>query len=236
MELTRRALCGCILGGAALLATPVLAEPLECAVFTPERQGGTSPDEAIERLVAGNRRFLEGRSVNCDLIGQVKQTSDHQAPFAAILGCIDSRVPPELVFDQRIGDVFCARVAGNIVNTAILGSLEYAAMGAGAKALGVLCHTACGAIKSAIAGVEVGNITSLLANIHPALAAISVPEGGMDPGDKHLVTMFTEANVRHTTAMITERSPILRDMVAACELRIAAAIHDVSTGEVSWLV
>lgn len=217
------------------MASAARAEQTECAVFTPERQGETMPDEAISRLIEGNRRFVEGRTINCDLIGQVKQTAAHQAPFAAILGCIDSRVPPELVFDQRIGDVFCARVAGNFVNDDILGSLEYATKVSGAKAIVVLGHSSCGAIKSAIGGVELGHITGLLENIHPALAAISVPEGGMDPADKHLVATVAEANARHAVAMLTDRSPILREMVDAGELKIAAAIHDVSTGEVAWL-
>jgi len=236
MKLSRRSFCGCLLGAAPLFAVSAAhAEPNECAVFTPQRQGETSPDDAIVRLLEGNRRFVEGRTINCDLMAQVRETAGHQAPFAAILGCIDSRVPPELVFDQRIGDVFCARVAGNFVNDDILGSLEYATNVAGAKAIVVVGHSSCGAIKSAIAGVELGHITGLLENIHPAFAAITVPEGGMDPADKHLVAAVTEANVRHTVAMITDRSPILRDMVEAGELRVAGAIHDISTGEVSWL-
>lgn len=235
MKLTRRALCGCLLAGVPLMARSALAQPDECAVFTPGRQGQVSPDEAIARLADGNRRFLDGRSVNCDLLGQVRQTAEHQAPFAAIVGCIDSRVPPELVFDQRIGDVFCARVAGNFVNTDILGSLEYAAKVAGAKAIVVLGHANCGAIKSAIAGVELGNITAMLENIQPALAAITVPAGGMDPADKDLVAIVTEANVRHTMAAIAEGSPLLEEMARSGEIRIAGAIHDVSTGAVAWL-
>lgn len=235
MRLTRRSFCACVLGSASFVASAARAEPMECAVFTPERQTEISPDEAIAQLRAGNRRFLDGHSINCDLIEQVKQTAAHQAPFAAILGCIDSRVPPELVFDQRIGDVFCARVAGNFVNDDILGSLEYATKVSGAKAIVVLGHSSCGAIKSAIGGVELGHITGLLENIHPAFAAVTVPEGGMNPADKDLVAAVAEANARHTVAMLTERSPILREMVDAGELAIAAAIHDVSTGEVGWL-
>jgi len=106
---------------------------MECAVLTPDRQKAIAPDEAIARLKAGNDRFTAGKSTNCDLMAQVKQTASYQAPFAAIVGCIDSRVPPELVFDQHLGDVFCARVAGNIVNTDIIGSLEYSTKVAGAR-------------------------------------------------------------------------------------------------------
>ena len=118
--------------------TVVHAQSLECAVFTPDRQKATAPDDAISRLKAGNERFTAGKSVNCDLMAQVKQTASNQSPYAAIVGCIDSRVPPELVFDQRIGDVFCARVAGNFVNTDIIGSLEYSTKVAGAKAIVIL--------------------------------------------------------------------------------------------------
>ena len=136
--LTRRAFCGCILGATAFSATNAAAEGSECAVFTPQRQQEISPNDALALLKAGNERFISGHTINCDLLKQVSETSGHQAPFAAIVGCIDSRVPPEFVFDQRIGDVFCARVAGNFANTDILGSLEYATHAAGAKAIVVL--------------------------------------------------------------------------------------------------
>ena len=129
--ITRRLVCGCLAGGISAAATAVRAQSLECAVFTPDRQKSTTPDEAIARLKAGNERFTDGKSISCDLRAQVRQTANNQSPFAAIVGCIDSRVAPELVFDQRIGDVFCARVAGNIVNTDIIGSLEYSTKVAG---------------------------------------------------------------------------------------------------------
>lgn len=235
MKLTRRSFCGCILGSAPFLASAAHAQPASCEIFTPERQAGISPDEAVARLVEGNRRFVEGRTINCDLIAQVRQTAEHQAPFAAVVGCIDSRVPPELVFDQRIGDVFCARVAGNFVNPDILGSLEYATKVAGAKAIVVLGHGSCGAIKSAIAGVELGNITGMLENIEPALAVLDEADGPRDPADKHQVAKVTEANARLAVAAITAGSQILREQAEAGEIRIAAAIHDVKTGEVAWL-
>ena len=131
-----------------------------------------------------------------DLLAQAKETAAKQAPFAAIVGCIDSRVPPELVFDQRIGDVFCARIAGNFVNTDIIGSLEYSAKVAGAKAIVVLGHVDCGAIKSAIDNVQLGNITALLANIKPGVAAVGKVDGGNDSHNKYLVQKVTEANPR----------------------------------------
>ncbi len=157
--------CGCVAAGFSFAASGVHAQSLDCAVFTPDRQKSTTPDDAIARLKTGNERFTAGKSVNCDLMAQVKQTASSQSPYAAIVGCIDSRVPPELVFDQRIGDVFCARVAGNIVNTDIIGSLEYSTKVAGAKAIVVLST-----IPADQADGVIGNITALLKNFQPALA------------------------------------------------------------------
>src|SRR3954451_18837798 len=208
-------MCGCIAGGLSLAATAVHGQALECAVFTPERQKSTAPDDAIARLRAGNERFTAGKSVNCDLMAQVKQTASNQAPFAAIVGCIDSSVPPELMFDQRIGDVFCARVAGNIVNTDIIGSLEYATKVVGAKAIVVLGHNFCGAIKSAVDNVKGGNITALLKNFEPALATLSKPNGRLDSHDHPLVQKVAEANARLTAASLPRRSPIAKALVDA---------------------
>ncbi len=159
--LTRRLFCGCLAAAAPFVATAAHAQP-ECAVFTPERQRNTTPDQAVALLKQGNERILAGKPINCDLVTQVKDTAAGQAPFAAILGCIDSRVSPELVFDQGVGDIFCARVAGNFVNTDIIGSLEYSTRVAGAKAIVVLGHNNCGAIKGAIDKVKLGNLTAML--------------------------------------------------------------------------
>lgn len=237
MKISRRSFCACMFAATpVLVAFPALAQQgTGCEIFTPQRQAQTSPDEAIERLAAGNLRFIEGKTINCNLLEQVHETAAHQAPFAAILGCIDSRVPPELVFDQRIGDVFCARVAGNFVNEDILGSLEYAAQVAGAKAIVVLGHTSCGAIKSAIAGVEMGNITAMLHNIQPALDALTPEDGPRDPANAVQVSKVMEANARLTLQAIRNRSEILRGLEEAGNLKITAAIHDVHSGEVHWL-
>jgi len=168
-------------------------------------------------------------------MAQVKETAKNQSPFAAIVGCIDSRVPPELVFDQRIGDVFCARVAGNIVNTDISGSLEYSTKVAGAKAMVVLGHNSCGAIKSAVDGVKVGNITALLKNFEPALATLTKLDGKRDSHNDALVQKVAEANASLTAASLTKRSPVIKALVNARQLKIAAAMHDITTGKVTWL-
>jgi carbonic anhydrase len=221
--ITRRLFCGCVAAGLSFTAASVHAQTLECAVFTPDRQKSTAPDEAITRLRAGNERFTAGKSINCDLMAQVKQTASSQSPFAAIVGCIDSRVPPELVFDQHIGDVFCARVAGNIVNTDIIGSLEYSTKVAGARAIVVLGHNFCGAIESAVADVKLGNITALLKNFQPALATLTEADGHRDSHNDALVQKVAEANARLTAASLTRRSSIIKDLVGAKQLKIAAA-------------
>jgi len=233
--ITRRLFCGCLAAALPFASTAVHAQSSECAVFTPERQKATAPDEAIARLRAGNERFMTGKPVNCDLIAQVKQTASNQSPFAAIVGCIDSRVPPELVFDQRIGDVFCARVAGNCVNTDIIGSLEYSTRVAGARAIVVLGHNFCGAIKSAVDDVKLGNITALLKNFRPALATLKPSDGHRDSHNVALVQKVAEANARLTAASLPKRSRIIRALVDAGEVKIAAAMHDITTGQVTWL-
>ena len=233
--ITRRLFCGCVAGALSFAATAVHAQSNDCAVFTPDRQKSISPDDAIARLKAGNERFAAGKSINCDLMAQVKQTASGQSPYAAIVGCIDSRVPPELVFDQRIGDVFCARVAGNIANTDIIGSLEYSTKVSGAKAIVVLGHNSCGAIKSAVDNVKLGNITALLKNFQPALATLNKADGHRDSHNDALVQKVAEANARLTAASLTKRSPIIKALVDARELRIAAAMHDIKTGAVTWL-
>lgn len=233
--ITRRLFCGCLAGGLSLASQSAHAQSLECAVFTPDRQKSTAPDEALLRLKAGNERFTAGKSINCNLMQQVKDTADNQSPYAAIVGCIDSRVPPELVFDQRIGDVFCARVAGNCVDVDIIGSLEYATKVAGARAIVVLGHNSCGAIKSAVDDVKLGNITELLKNFQPALATLTEADGHRDSHNYPLVQKVAEANARLTAASLLDRSPIIKSLVVSGDLKIAAAMHDIKTGHVHWL-
>jgi len=236
--LSRRAFCGCATFAAAFVADHAFAETPanagQCAVFTPARQQDVSPDQAIERLMAGNARFVAGRTVNCDLMEQVKATAKGQAPFAAVVGCIDSRVPPELVFDQRIGDIFCARIAGNFVNTDIVGSLEFATKVAGARAIMVLGHSECGAIKGAIDDVKMGELTATLANIRPAVAATRV-DGERSAKNPAMVQAVADTNARMAAARLTAQSAVLKDLVEAGRLRIVAAMHDVANGRVRLL-
>jgi len=215
-----------------LLAAPVLARN-DCAVFTRETQAGVTPDAALKRLQEGNARFVAGEHIHCDLRQQVRETAKGQAPFAAVVGCIDSRVPPELVFDQRIGDIFAARVAGNIVNDDILGSLEFATQLAGSSLIVVLGHTECGAIKGAVDDAKLGHLTGLLAQIRPSLAALKY-EGVPSSRDKALVQRVAERNVQDTVAR-TARAPVLAARVQAGQLKVVGAMHDVATGAIRWM-
>jgi len=215
-----------------LLAAPVLARN-DCAVFTRETQAGVTPDAALKRLQEGNARFVAVETIHCDLRQQVRETAKGQAPFAAVVGCIDSRVPPELVFDQRIGDIFAARVAGNIVNDDILGSLEFATQLAGSSLIVVLGHTECGAIKGAGDDAKLGHLTGLLAQIRPSLAALKY-EGVPSSRDKALVQRVAERNVQDTVAR-TARAPVLAARVQAGQLKVVGAMHDVATGAIRWM-
>ena len=202
--------------------------------MTRDRQSAVSPADAFARLKAGNERFVGGKTINCNLMQQVRETSASQAPFAAIVGCIDSRVPPELVFDQRIGDVFCARVAGNFVNTDIIGSLEFATKVSGARAILVLGHNDCGAIKGAVDHVKLGNLTATLAHIQPAVAA-NKTAGERTSKNKTFVQAVAETNVRMAAGALIAKSPVLKDLVKTGQLEIAGAMHDLATGRVSFL-
>src|SRR5262245_36074250 len=221
---------GTLLGG----VTMVRAQD-NCTIFTKEMQSATTPEQALARLKDGNARFVANRPVHCDLTTQVKESAGGQAPFAAILGCMDSRAPPELVFDQRLGDIFAVRIAGNFANPDIIGSLEFATEVAGAKLIAVLAHTDCGAVKGAIDDVHLGNLTGTLANIRPAVASAAKVAGAHDSSDANFVRTVTERNAQRAAAMLTTRSSVLAGLVSKGKLQIACAMHDVGTGAVAWL-
>jgi carbonic anhydrase len=216
--------------GAALALTDDL-----CAVATKETQAATTADQALLRLKAGNERFRTGRSLHCDLVGQIKATAKGQAPFAAVLGCMDSRVAPELVFDQQLGDILTVRVAGNIVNTDNLGSLEYATKVLGTKLIVVLGHSECGAIKGAIDDVKLGNVTALLSNIRPAVVKVAAGDGDHTSKNKKFVQEVADQNARDAASLLTTRSELLAAQVKERQIKIVSAMHDVSTGAIRWL-
>ena len=217
---------------AATLATAAAAKQ-SCEVFTAATQAATTPDAALKMLKEGNIRFVEGRTMNCDLRKQVKATAEQQSPIAAIVGCIDSRVPPEMVFDQRLGDMFAARIAGNFVNTDILGSLEFATAAAGAKLIVVLGHSSCGAVKGAVDDVKLGNLTSMLANIRPSLAKLQYT-GVPSSKNKELVQKLADQNAKDAVDMIMSKSPVIAGLVKEGKVKVVSAMHDLATGKVSF--
>lgn len=199
------------------------------STITKEIQDSISPERAIEMLKEGNQRFLENKEIQRDLHTQVKETSGGQHPYAVVLSCIDSRVPVELAFDQGIGDVFSARVAGNIINEDVLGSIEYACGVAGSKAILVLGHTKCGAVTAACKGVELGNITALLSKVKPAIKEVQDRTGGIE------VEEVTKSNVNQSIKEISEKSSLLADLVNEGKVKIVGAVYHVEDGTVTFL-
>ena len=169
-----------------------------------------------------------------NLIAQVRETASGQYPFAVVLGCIDSRVPPELVFDQGIGDIFSPRIAGNFADTDIIGSIEFATKLSGAKLVVVLGHTECGAVKGACDNVQLGNLTQTLSNIMPAVYAVKDVRDDRTSKDKAFVQKVADENVRLTVQALTERSAVLKELVVTNRLKVLGAMHDVGTGRVSF--
>ncbi len=229
----RNAIMTALSASSVLWAGSALAQQT-CAVQTAQTQGQLTPDQALALLRDGNARFAAGQSINCDLLQPVRDTSSGQAPFAAVVGCIDSRVPPELVFDQRIGDIFAARIAGNYVNDDIIGSLEFATQLAGSKAIVVLGHSECGAVKGAVDNAKLGLLTGVLAQIRPSLAKLDY-QGVPSSKDKALVQRVAEQNVRDAVARLTARSEVLAQRVQAGQLKVVGAMHDISTGKIQWM-
>jgi carbonic anhydrase len=197
-------------------------------------QSAITPDEALARLKDGNQRFVTADSLRRDYPAQVKATSSGQYPFAAVLSCMDSRSSPEIVFDQGIGDLFVVRIAGNYAQPDIMGSLEYATKVAGAKLVVVMGHTECGAIKGACDGVQMGNLTTIIQALQPAVDDVKDFQGDRTSKNKAFVLLVTEANVRRTVAKLREDSPILRELEQSGQIKIVGAIHDISTGQVTF--
>ena len=198
---------------------------------TKESQANITPATALEYLKEGNARFVNSTKADRNLLEQVKETGAGQYPYATILSCIDSRVSAELVFDQGVGDIFSIRIAGNILNEDILGSMEFACKVVGTKLIVVLGHNKCGAVNGAIDQVELGNLTGLLDKIKPAIDAVK-QESTSDSGDGDFRDKVVERNVIDVANEIPERSEILRQMIADGELAIAKGVYSVETGQV----
>lgn len=199
-----------------------------------ELQSQISPRKALELLKEGNNRFVNNLKLHRDLLEQVNDTRDGQWPFATILSCIDSRTSAELIFDQGLGDVFSIRIAGNVANTDILGSMEFACKVAGSKLIVVLGHSKCGAVKGACDHVEMGNLTELLSKLQPAVYEEQQTQGDRSSKNGQFVENVAEINVKRTVKSIIQRSFILEQMIENGEIGIIGAMYNIETGMVEF--
>ena len=192
-----------------------------------------TPDEVIQHMKAGNKRFRSGKPQHRDLIREVKATAKAQYPAAVVFSCIDSRAPAELILDFGIGDIFSGRIAGNVADEDVLGSIEFACKVAGSKVVLIMGHTSCGAIKGVIDGVELGNLTALLSKIRPAVEATQYT-GERSSKNYAFVDAVARENVVMTIANLRQRSPVLRDLESAGSIKIAGSMYNLETGVVEF--
>ncbi|MFT6332963.1 MAG: carbonic anhydrase [Lentimonas sp.] len=202
--------------------------------LTKEERDSLSPSKAIQILKSGNKRFIENLKMNRNLLEQVNNTSNGQHPFAIVLSCIDSRTSAELIFDQGLGDIFSCRIAGNILNDDIIGSMEFACKVAGVKLIMVLGHTSCGAVQGACDQVKMGKLTGLLNKIDPAIAQEKTTIDDRNSKNIKFVNNVSSINVELTAHQITKQSPIILDMVNNEEIVIVGGMYDVATGVVDF--
>lgn len=222
---------GLILAGCAAPNPPT---PRRNLAMRRAEQAALTPTQVLEQLRRGNDRFASGKPEPRDLLHDQQVTAGGQYPHAVILSCIDSRAPAEFIFDAGLGDLFNARIAGNIADADLVGSMEFACAVSGAKLVLVMGHTSCGAIKGACDGVQMGNLTGLLDKIQPAIASVRHVPGERNSQNKAFVEAVAEANVRLALERIRELSSILRDLERAGKIRIAGCIYDLETGRVRF--
>lgn len=192
----------------------------------------STAQEAIQVLIDGNRRFIQNISMNRNLMDQVRSTSDGQDPFAVVLSCMDSRMNPQIMFDQDLGDLFIIRVAGNIINEDVLGSMEYACAVKSSKVVMVLGHTNCGAIQGACDDAEMGNLTRLLKKIHPAIEAEKLTLVNRNSGNKEFVDHVAKINVELSIERIRRESEILANLEKEGKIMLVGGMYEVETGKV----
>lgn len=204
-------------------------------ILTKEMQAQLTAARAIELLKDGNKRFVNNLKINRNLLQQLNETSDGQHPFAFILSCIDSRTSAELIFDQGLGDIFSCRIAGNILNEDILGSMEFACKVAGSKVVVVLGHTKCGAIKGACDNIKLGNLSALLKKVKPAIEAEVSTKENRNASNSEFVENVAELNVRQTLKQIPEQSPIIEQLMQNGEIALIGGMYNVETGVVEFL-
>jgi carbonic anhydrase len=233
----RRTFLGAALGTCAispLISPSALQLSSKTGSLTKEERDGMTPSQVIEELKKGNERFRSGKMAARDYLAEKRASAAGQYPAAVILGCVDSRVPAEIIFDTGIGDAFIGRVAGNIVNDDMLGSMEFACAVSGAKLVLVLGHTACGAVKGAIDDVVLGNLTGLLARIKPAIPATKF-DGEKSSKNPAYVDAVARTNIVLALAEIHRRSPILEDLERKSSIKITGAMYNLSNGMVDFI-
>lgn len=227
-------LAACLLGFATISCADE-ATQLHDQVFNKDTQSSVTPEQALQRLKDGNERFTSGKMKNRDLLAQANQTAPAQHPIAVVLNCLDSRAAPEFIFDQGVGDIFVARVAGNIMNNDILGSMEFATQLAGAKLIAVIGHTNCGAVKGACQRAKLGHLTELLQKIQPAINQTTKAMGSRDCDKAEFIDEAAKNNVLLMIKQIQTRSPVISRLIKEGKLGIVGGIQDLATGKVTFL-
>ncbi|MBI2786373.1 MAG: carbonic anhydrase [Legionella longbeachae] len=208
--------------------------PLLGKTITQEKQQKMSPKQALQRLKDGNQRFLNNTQISRDYLKQAHQSSYGQYPFAVILNCMDSRSIPELFFDQGLADLFTLRVAGNVLNDDILGSMEFATKAVGSRLIVVLAHTSCGAVVGACSGAQLGHLTDVLDKIKPVVQPSMQELDSKNCTDPKLIDAIAKANALRVVKEIQERSPIIRDLINQKQIGIVAGLHDIKTGQITF--
>lgn len=198
------------------------------------QQSAITPAQALEQLAAGNERFVAGKLQHRDWPQQRAATAAGQYPFAVVLSCIDSRTSSEIIFDQGFGDIFNARVAGNVLDGEILGSMEFACKITGAKLIAVVGHTHCGAVKGACSGAQLGHLTGLLEKIQPSVAEAKMELPGVAATDGKFIETVAELNVHQVLQQIREQSPVLRELVDSGKVGLVGGIYDLDSGKVQF--
>lgn len=218
------------------LANITLAEntPPSTTVMTATRQAEMTPQQALQRLKDGNLRFINGQMKNRDLLSQVNATAGAQHPFSVVLSCLDARTPPEIIFDQGIGDIFSARIAGNIQNNDILGSMEFGTKLMGAKLIAVIGHTRCGAMVGACQNAKLGHLTGLLQKIHPAVLEASKESNTKDCSNSSYIDQIAKDNVLLVIKQIRANSPIIDKLIKEGKIGIVGGMQDLATGAVTF--
>lgn len=218
----------------ALFVLQAHAAEVHTTTMTAEKQDAKTPQAVLQRLKDGNGRFINGQMKNRDLLAQATSTATGQFPVAVVLNCMDSRTSPEIVFDQGLGDIFAARIAGNVLNDDIIGSMEFGTKLAGAKLIVVMGHTNCGAVRGACQQAQLGFLTQLLHKIKPALEQTSKANTDRDCMHEAYINQIAKNNVLLVVKQVQQSSPVLKQLINEGKLGIIGAMQDVSTGKVTF--